>query len=242
MIFSLESDVTIVITSCGRLDLLKTTLQTLDKNNTYPIKKVIITEDAGKNDVINAIPKHWEEYTTFLINPQNLGQLACIDKAYEQVDTPYIFHCEDDWEFYRPGFIEDSMMILQEQPQTMMVWLRSFYHDIQPRHSFHYLGNRETIKNERGAFYEIKSNSQEWRGFSFNPGLRRLSDYQKIAPVNRFESSGSGESKLSIEYEQMGMRAVILENDAVAHLGYNYHVITNSDIANFKRKKKKAPI
>jgi len=31
---------------------------------------------------------------------KNIGQIKSIDKAYSMVDTEYIFHCEDDWEFY----------------------------------------------------------------------------------------------------------------------------------------------
>lgn len=237
MKFSNDSQVSIVITSCGRLDLLKKTVETLDEYNTHPISKVVITEDSGNENVRNSVPSHWLEHTSFIVNKENLGQLACIDKAYELIDTKYIFHCEDDWEFYRPSFIEDSMAILETQTDIVMVWLRSFYHDIMPRHSFHYLGEQEYVGTI--GFNQIKSDSPDWRGFSFNPGLRRLEDYQKVAPVDRFASSGSGESKLSIEYENMGMRAVILNNDAVSHIGYSHHVITNSDLENFKRKKRK---
>jgi len=39
-------DVTAVITSCGRFDLLEETLDSFFEFNTYPIKKIIITEDS----------------------------------------------------------------------------------------------------------------------------------------------------------------------------------------------------
>lgn len=39
-------EVTLVITSCGRFDLLKRTLDSFFEKNTYPIKKIIITEDS----------------------------------------------------------------------------------------------------------------------------------------------------------------------------------------------------
>ncbi|MCQ5167817.1 hypothetical protein NE645_17870, partial [Roseburia hominis] len=35
--------------------------------------------------------------------------------------TAYIFHCEDDWEFYRPGFVEDSRAILENKPEILQV-------------------------------------------------------------------------------------------------------------------------
>ena len=40
-----------------------------------------------------------------IYNDVNIGQCKSIDKAYELVDTEYIFHCEDDWEFTSPNFI-----------------------------------------------------------------------------------------------------------------------------------------
>lgn len=224
-----------MITSCGRLDLLKNTILTLDKYNTYPIKKVIITEDAGKllDDVI---PEHWKSHTKVIVNEQNLGQLACIDLAYKTVDTAYVFHCEDDWEFYREGFIEDSLVILEHQPDVLLVWLRSFHHDVVPRYPFHYLGEKHRVGNV--VFYELKSNNDQWRGFTFNPSLRRLADHKKISPVSRFASGAAGESMLSQEFDKMGMKTAILENDAVAHTGFGRHVMENSEAAKYEKKKK----
>ena len=45
-------EVSLVITSCGRFDLLKRTLDSFFEKNTYPIKEIIITEDSteGKKE------------------------------------------------------------------------------------------------------------------------------------------------------------------------------------------------
>lgn len=51
MKFSLKSDVTLVITSCNRFDLLKKTIESFSRNNTYPIREVIIIEDSGNFDI-----------------------------------------------------------------------------------------------------------------------------------------------------------------------------------------------
>ncbi|MGO2120993.1 MAG: glycosyltransferase family 2 protein, partial [Psychrobacter sp.] len=80
MQFSDSSDITLVITSCGRFDLLKRTLESLDKYIEYPIMKVIITEDSGSSDVHLTIPEQWKLHTDVIINDVKLGQLASIDK------------------------------------------------------------------------------------------------------------------------------------------------------------------
>ena len=63
--------------------------------------------------------------TRVIYTEHNVGQLASIDIAYSHVTTPWIFHCEEDWEFYRFGFIEESLRILRLEPSYVMVALRA---------------------------------------------------------------------------------------------------------------------
>ncbi len=240
MNFSKKSDVTVVITCCGRFDLLKETLNSFFKNNTYPIKKIIVTEDSGNNEVYKAIPEQHKEHFTVIVNKENLGQIKSIDKAYALVDTDYIFHCEEDWVFYRKGFIEDSKAMLESNHKVYQVWLRSFYHDIQRDYPFHTLGDDISANNVTA--YRLLSSNPKWQGFSFNPGLRRLSDYHAISGgyssfLDESNSSSSVESALSRHMKDNHMFAAILENDAVAHIGYGHHINDKNDILK-KRKKK----
>ncbi|AMO54709.1 hypothetical protein GZ77_24100 [Endozoicomonas montiporae] len=239
-VFSEDSEVTVVITSCGRFDLLKNTLDSFFKFNTYPIKKIIITEDSGDDAIHSAIPEQYKQYFTVIVNKPKLGQIRSIDKAYSLVDTSYIFHCEDDWDFYRTGFIEDSLSVLKSDSQAYQVWLRSFYHDVQRDYPFHSLGDKFTTK-ENTVYYRLLSSKEKWQGFSFNPGLRRTSDYLKISNgySSFFDEKNSAslvESSLSKHMTSNNMYAAILENDAVAHTGYESHI---SDKNEKKKKRKK---
>ncbi|WP_423812810.1 glycosyltransferase family 2 protein, partial [Pseudomonas putida] len=85
MRFSNESDVTLVVTSCGRFDLLKDTLESFDRYNTAPIREVFITEDSGDDAVHAAVPAHWKPHCKVFVNRPKLGQLPSIDLAYSQV-------------------------------------------------------------------------------------------------------------------------------------------------------------
>lgn len=236
MQFSIDSDVTLVVTSCGRFEHLRKTLSSFDQFNTAPIKAVIIVEDSGSESVRSVIPAGWEAHTTVMLNQPRIGQLAAIDRAYASVETTYVFHCEDDWEFYRLGFVEESRLILERMTNVVQVWLRSFAHDVRVSYPFHTLGDRLELDGVACSY--LLSSATAWRGFSFNPGLRRLCDYQKVAPVARFSSSAEGESRLSQEFEALGYATVILESDAVLHTGDDAHVWADSDIEK-KRKKKK---
>lgn len=233
MLFSKDSNVTLVVTSCGRFDLLTQTLASFDSFNTYSIREVFITEDSGDKAVEACIPEHWREHTTFFVNSPRLGQLGSIDLAYSHVKTPLVFHCEDDWAFYRPGFIEESLKLLEADPQALQVWLRSFAHDLQVHSPYVYREDRRVLDGV--AYYRVGSTKAEWQGFSLNPGLRRLEDYQAVAPFAQYD----GEKELSRLYAERQRHALILENDAVLHTGFGEHVTVPEERANKQRRKRR---
>lgn len=236
MQFSQESNITLVVTSCGRLDLLKHTLESFDRFNTAPVREVFITEDAGDEGVRAVIPAHWKDHCTFFVNRPKLGQLASIDLAYEQVKTPYIFHCEDDWEFYRPGFVEDSRTILELRPEILQVWLRNYVYDLQVHSPYIRLGAREVIGGV--PCYPLISDKPEWQSFSLNPGLRRLKEYRLCAPFAGY----GGEKALSQRYAELNLTAVTLEGDAVLHTGFGLHVETPAERQRKARRSRREQI
>jgi hypothetical protein len=91
-----KADTTVVLTSCQRHDLLERTLDSFHKFNTDDrVGRIIVIED-GDGDPSEVRKKFGAE---LIRTGARLGQIAAIDRAYAQVDTPYIFHLEDDWEF-----------------------------------------------------------------------------------------------------------------------------------------------
>lgn len=234
MIFDEKSNVTVVITSCGRFDLLEKTLLSFEKYNSYPIKKIIITEDSGNNAVYDALPKKWLPHTEIILNEKKLGQIKSIDLAYGKVDTDYIFHCEDDWEFYRDNFIEDSLCLLENDDKLLQVWLRDYDKDIKKYYSFISIEDNQQFNDIQ--FSKVKSTHSMMRGFSFNPGIKRLADYKKIGQYNIGKSSDLTEGVLSIAYSMYGMYVVILKKSAVKHIGWDNHIPTDKEI--FKKSKK----
>ena len=233
MQFSKDSEITLVVTSCGRFDLLERTLHSFDRFNSAPIREVLITEDSGDEAVRSCVPAHWLAHTRFFVNVPKLGQLASIDLAYSCVATPYIFHCEDDWEFYRPGFVEDSLAILMADPEVLQVWLRSYAHDLRIHSPYLRPGERRLVNGV--SCYPVISDKPDWQGFSLNPGLRRLVDYRRCAPF----AAWGGEKALSKNYAELGLHAVMLEGDAVLHTGFDAHVTLPVERLRKQRRKKR---
>ena len=164
-----------MLTSCGRQDLLEKTLDSFFAFNTYPVAQTIIVEDGPQEANSHLAEKYAGRNITWLATGQRRGQIAAIDYAYSFVEHPYIFHLEDDWQFYQAGFIEKSLTILDALPDCLQVWIRAL-HDT----------NRIPIADQREttqgvAFQRVESGYLgRWHGFSFNPGLRRARDYDRL--------------------------------------------------------------
>src|ERR1700759_881798 len=103
------ADITVVVTSCNRHDLLARTLASFRAHETEGrVARILVAEDgdADPSAVCAAHGAQWFGTGT------RVGQVRLIDQAYARVETPLIFHLEDDWEFTRPGFMEKSRALL----------------------------------------------------------------------------------------------------------------------------------
>jgi glycosyltransferase involved in cell wall biosynthesis len=204
----MESAVTVVVTSCGRPDLLKKTIESFIKFNTYPIEQWIITEDSGVPPITLMNEYPWIKW---IVKPHR-GQIACIDDAYSQVKTPYIFHLEDDWETYAPGVIEASFKVLKHNVSAVMCreW-----------------DDRVYRMSDNPPFLDCWGG---WGHYSFNPGLRRTSDFHTIfngSFAQTVKSDGlTAERALNDLCREKGLKMALTLDPAgfLHHIGDDRHV------------------
>lgn len=211
---------TVVLTSCGRFDLLAETIRSLLSHVDERPAAFIVVEDSGDEAVRDALAPLEAEFGlafTILVNRPQLGQMKAIDRAYTAVKTPLIFHCEDDWEFFRSGFIAESRAILAARPEVSMVGLR-------PRAELNPLVRElpaERLSAEGPVFFPLDpSLHPEYFSYSFNPGLRRTAEALALMP---FAEIGR-EEDVSYAFKKQGFRIANLEEPAVRHLGDGRHV------------------
>jgi len=241
------TNITLVITSCGRVELLKRTVASLIKYYKFPKERFIIIEDSANKKVADELKAEFGEIATLLINDKNLGILKSVDKAYEKVTTQYIFHCEDDWVFYRPGFIEESIAMLEADAKLKQVNLRSIHHDYIVHHPLNIEPQRLNIagmycykikipdgydKTQIPTSFSIEE--LDWSCFSFNPGVIRKSDYDLTGGYCNVAAS---EAEISSWYKLRGYYMVALEYDAVLHIGWG-HSLEGHDPESYNLKKR----
>src|ERR1700755_3435286 len=110
---SADADITVVVTSCKRHDLLARTLESFRAMESEGrVARILVAED-GDADPAAVCARFGAEH---FITGTPGGQVGPRDKAYARVDTPYIFHLEDDWEFTRSGFLQKSRAMLEADP------------------------------------------------------------------------------------------------------------------------------
>ena len=221
-----------VLTSCGRQDLLQQTLDSFLRFNTYPLSRIVIIED-GEEQKNAALERRYAELPfSWVSTGSRVGQIRAIDMAYAHVDSEYIFHCEDDWEFYAGGFIEKSLEVLSGNRAVLQVWLRAL--NDTNRHPI-----RSPLLHAKGVPYRLMQTnfaSDEWgtwHGFTFNPGLRRTSDAHRLTPFASIDPSGGLKSweierELGTLYRRLGLVAAILADRGghgyVKHIGWQRRV------------------
>jgi hypothetical protein len=204
----------VVVTSCGRFDLLRRTLHSLrDKLDLAPDAWIII-EDSG-DEAVRDVTRALGIDAEIILNRPQLGQMKSLDKVYAQVKTPYAFHCEDDWEFFRTGFMAESFALLEARPDYSVVCLR-------PREEQNKLIRNAPMQIVAGIrmFECDPSLHPEYFSYAFNPGLRRMADYHRIGP---FVPLGH-EPDVSYAFKKAGFRLANLEDPAVRHIGDERHV------------------
>ena len=237
-------EVTFCLTSCGRMDLLQQTVDSFIKFNEYPIKEWIIIEDSCKPEIWEELKtineNKWNSRFKLIFNEVNLGMFGSIDKLYKNVNTEYIFHSEDDWEFYRGGFIEDSIKVLETQPKVLQVWIRPksdrILNPIEKR--VFTLPGGVNVRRVMPVSYQVNRKDAEplkiydYQGFSSNPGLRRKSDWM-MEPISENYNKLVHEHLIDLVYRKLGFMVVSLsktdEEGYVKHIGWDNRVFGTTD-------------
>jgi len=226
------SDVTVVLTACNRADLLERTLDSFFQMNTYPLARFIIIDDGMNFGCNDEVIKKYDFPIEVIYNNPKLFQIKSIDKAYGMVETPYIFHMEEDWEFLKPGFIEASKPVLEADPNIIQVWLRGIDDTTLPHP---YYPDRYEVNGHQMVLVQYAG---IWNGFSFNPGLKRLSDWQtlpngydgcdRITPAEQI-GGVTLECDVSVEYRKRDMIAMRFVESYIKHIGWDRHIIAGVD-------------
>ena len=199
----------VVLTSCGRFNLLRRTVESFFRFADVRPEQFVVVEDSGDEKVRDALADIDYPFE-IIVNHPSVGQDKAIDIGYERVRAPFVFHCEDDWLFFRTGFIRESHVLLQKFPKVSAVMLRG-----RDTHHKNHAAKYEELDGI--MFFRSRINGDQITdGINYNPGLRRMKDYWRIAPTADIGNEGA----VNEIFKRLGFCTAYLEIPATLHLGY----------------------
>lgn len=193
-----------LITSYGRFDLLKKTINSLEESQSYSqLSILVINEDSGLP------PKNYPK-KSWICETHKIGQHKSIEKFLSEIsnslfnESKYYFHCEDDWTFENTyDWIQESVRIMEADPMIIKVLCR-IDSPHTPKEFNDGWGYLDDWKGGDGIL---------WHGFSWNPGVTRLDLLKQFVPLRKWEH------EVAEDIYNAGYKVAMLEKGVCRHIG-----------------------
>jgi hypothetical protein len=205
-------DVTICLTSCGRPDLLRRTLDSFHRFN--PGGELIISEDCADSILIAEIAAN-HPTARILSGPKQIGQMRSIDRLFSEVKTPYLFHLEEDWLFGGPVNWRAAIALLASRDEVANVAVRAFS---EIKEKYRRRSDAVTLQGENFRLMHRDAHP-EFFGWSNGPGLMRTALYDAYAPFGRMRHD-----QMSALIKRDGRREAYLVPGVAHHIGQKRNV------------------
>lgn len=175
-------------------------------------KKIIAINDFG-DDETNQVFKELCPTGELISLGYNLGHHKAIDLMYSKIQTPYIFHSEDDWLFDALPNFNQLIELLESHQKIVSVCFRkisdfSFSDDE--------LNKIEYINLNGIDIADLTPLHDQWYGYSFNPHLIKKSVYDELAPFDNYKK----ERHLSRIFRGQGRYVVFFKQGYCHHIGF----------------------
>ena len=209
----IPDDVSVCITSCGRLDLLGQTIGSFRRFHTGG--RFLLSEDSADAAVIDQVRTRYPEMRV-LTGTGRTGIMASIDRLYEAVETPFILHLEDDWAFDGPVNFAAGLGLLRQNPKIANVCVRVF-DEIREKYRL-----RSDGLVSGGADFRIMHADAhpEFFAWSPNPGLISRDLYRAYAPFSRVMPD-----QMSGLMKKDGLTQAFLLPGVARHIGHGRNVV-----------------
>lgn len=227
--------VTLTITTCKRLDLFKTTMNTiLNCLDTDMIDEWLCVDDNSSAEDIEVMKTLYPFFTFVFKDKQDKGHPRSMNIIKNKITTPYVFHLEDDWKFFckRP-FIREAMEVLSGDPTIGQCLINKNYGEIECdvnvkggvfrttktglRYYIHEHVTNELELSKWIAKHGKSLSSNYWPHYSLRPSLLRTSLFKTIGDFN--EDSSHFEMEYAGRYAGRGFKSVFFEGLYCVHTG-----------------------
>lgn len=200
--------VTLCMTMGNRPELLDQTLTSLLALHRF--KHVVAINDFG-DAASNAVFHRHCPHGTLVQAPPGNGHHKAVDLMYALVQTPHIFHIEDDWHFAAPIPFAAIFETLAQQPKISQVCVRNL-DDFTPSD---FSPHQDRVENAVLPLYKLTALHDQWYGYTFNPHVTTTRLVKTVSPF----SAHRKERHISRTLRNNGFYTAFLNPGGCTHLG-----------------------
>jgi GR25 family glycosyltransferase involved in LPS biosynthesis len=240
-----ENEITVTMTTCKRIDLFKRTVNSfLDCClDLHLIKDWIVIDDASSEEDRNEMMKLYPFVNFIFKEEKDKGHVKSMNMIRNYVKTNYLFHLEDDWEFfYKDNYLIKCLDIINLKPQYGQCLINKNYSEGSNcfdtvggelksyiknnfKQTFYFehqhLENNEQIQIELQKYVYLKNTNSfgsqyYWPHFSFRVGLTKMS---VLNDIGEFEKVSHFEMNYAIKYNLKGYVTTFLDSIFCSHIG-----------------------
>lgn len=228
--------VTLTMTSCKRLSLFKQTVNSFLNccTDLFMIDRWVCVDD-NSSEEDRAEAKRLYPFIEFINKgPNEKGHAESCNRILKLVETPYLFHLEDDWKFVeKRAYLTECLEVLQANEKYGQCLINRNYtetykHELTvggfPRvtesgmkYVIQEFCNTEESKAEFNRKYQSRPSCSYWPHFSLRPGLNRMSMFSEIGAFN--PSASHFEMEYAYRYVSKGYSTVFLDGMFSLHIG-----------------------
>lgn len=227
--------ITFSITTCKRLHLFKQTMNSFLRccTDLSLIGKWICVDDNSTEDDRKSMRELYPFFTFVNKHENDKGHARSMNIILRNVDTPYLFHMEDDWKF----FIEDNYLtkcldIINSKTDYSQCLINRNYTELPIDRVFGGIFNTTCFGNrffehehcptpESVHAFELKygkvPHCNYWPGYSLRPSLLRVSSLKTIGSYN--ENVAHFEMEYAHRYNALKYKSVFMEGMYSYHIG-----------------------
>jgi GR25 family glycosyltransferase involved in LPS biosynthesis len=228
--------ITFTITSCKRYDLFCRTMNSFTNccKDIHLIDEWFCIDDNSSEEDREKMQKEYPFFTFYFKTSEEKGHPQSMNIIRNHVSTPYIFHMEDDWQFFeRRNYISECLEVLGQSSSIGQCLINKNYaeiashHDIKGgifkttssglRYYIHEFCPTEELKKTFSEKYGNVKCCSYWPHFSFRPSLFRTRIFQELGEFN--EKVSHFEMDYSSRYVNKGYTSAFLEGVYCIHIG-----------------------
>lgn len=233
----LTKKITFSITTCKRYDLFSKTINSFINccKDIDMIDEWLCIDDNSSEEDREKMKQNYPFFTFYFKNASEKGHPRSMNIIKNKVNTPFLFHMEDDWLFFeKRKYITDCLHVLEcSRSEIKQCLINKNYAEIPEDHNIagglfnvtssgirYYIHEHTRNKNDEENFYNKygpEKNCAYWPHFSFRPSLIKTSVFSEIGDFN--ESVGHFEMEYSYRYVQKNYESAFLESIYCIHTG-----------------------